>query len=155
MNVQLAAVDWAILAGMAFALLLIALRTQRYMKSVSDFLAAGRTARRYLLTITSGGAMHAAVRVVGTFEMVYRSGFAHTWWPLLTPVNTFVNLTGFVIYRFRETRALTLAQFFEIRYSKGVRLCAGTLAFVSGVLNMGIFLRWVPASSSTSAGCRR
>ena len=119
MNFQLHAVDWVIVAAVSAAILFIAIRTQRYMRSVTDFLAAGRTARRYLLTVTSGAAGHASVRVVTTFEMVYKSGFTTLWWPLLLPVNAFINLTGFVVYRFRETRALTLAQFLEIRYKIG------------------------------------
>ena len=139
MNAIMHLSDWAILAVGTLALLVIAGRTQKYMRSVSDFLAAGRTARRYLLTVTSGAAGHAAVRVIGTFEMVYKAGFTVLWWPLLMPVNTFINVTGFVVYRFRETRALTLAQFLEIRYSKRLRIFAGILMFVSGVLNMGIF----------------
>ena len=125
--------------AIAAVVMLIAFRTQRYMRSVSDFLAAGRTARRFLLTVTAGATSAAAVRIIGTFEMVYKAGFTTTWWPLLMPVNTFISLTGFVVYRFRETRALTLAQFLEIRYSKRLRIFAGLLMFTSGVLNMGIF----------------
>ena len=139
MAMQLHALDWTIVCLVAAAILLIAVRTQRYMRSVTDFLAAGRTARRYLLTVTTGAASHASVRVIGTFEMIYKAGFTTLWWPLLLPVNTFINLTGFVVYRFRETRALTLAQFLEIRYSKRLRIFSGILMFVSGVLNMGIF----------------
>ncbi len=43
-----------------------------------------------------------------------------------------------MIYRYRETRALTLGQFFEIRYSKRFRLFAGYLGFFAGLLNFGI-----------------
>jgi SSS family solute:Na+ symporter len=43
-----------------------------------------------------------------------------------------------VVYRYRETRAMTLAQFFEIRYSKSFRLFAGILGFLAGIANFGI-----------------
>ncbi len=131
--------DWAILGGMALVVLVIGFRSRKYTQSVADFLAAGRCARRYLLTVTAGAAGHAAVRVIGTFELVYRSGFTTYWWAMLMPVNFFLNLTGFVVYRFRETRAMTLGQFLEIRYSRRLRIFAGMLMFISGVLNMGIF----------------
>jgi SSS family solute:Na+ symporter len=50
-----------------------------------------------------------------------------------------ITVSGWVLYRFRETRALTMAQFFEIRYSRGFRVFAGVLAFLSGIVNFGIF----------------
>ena len=50
-----------------------------------------------------------------------------------------ITVSGWVIYRFRQTRALTVAQFFEIRYSRRFRIFAGLLAFISGLVNFGIF----------------
>jgi len=43
------------------------------------------------------------------------------------------------VYRFRETRCLTLAEFFERRYSRRFRVFAGMLAWISGIINFGIF----------------
>jgi SSS family solute:Na+ symporter len=50
-----------------------------------------------------------------------------------------ISVSGWVLYRFRQTRAMTMAQFFEIRYSRNFRIFAGALAFVSGIINFGIF----------------
>ena len=54
------------------------------------------------------------------------------------PVLLIVAISGFVVYRFRETRALTLAQFFEMRYSPSLRIFAGGLGFFAGIMNFGI-----------------
>jgi len=54
------------------------------------------------------------------------------------PVMLVIAITGFVFYRYRETRAMTLAQFFEIRYNKSFRLFTGALGFLAGILNFGI-----------------
>ena len=50
-----------------------------------------------------------------------------------------IPLTGWVFYRFRETRAMTMAQFFEKRYNKKFRVFAGIVCWTSGILNFGIF----------------
>ena len=97
------------MGAMALAIVWIAFRSQKYTRSVTDFLAAGRTARRYLLTVTSGATGHAAIRVIATFEIdPYKTGFVTWFRAFLMPVGVFINLTGFVVYRFRETRASTL-----------------------------------------------
>jgi SSS family solute:Na+ symporter len=133
-------IDYAVVLIPFTVVLLISWNTRRYMKSVADFMSASRCGGRYLLATAAGEAGLGAISAVAIFEYTYKAGFAMSWWQMLSvPVGLLLTLTGFGIYRYRETRAMTLAQFFEIRYSRSFRVFAGILAFVSGVLNYGIF----------------
>lgn len=135
-----AILDWVIVGAVVALMLLGAIVSRSYMRSVADFLAAGRTAGRYLLTVSQGVAMVGAISIVGFFEQNYVGGFPLTWWGLTTAVVVLViTMSGFVIYRFRQTRSLTLAEFFERRYSKSFRVFVGLLAFFAGIINFGIF----------------
>ena len=137
---NLYAVDWAIVAFFILCLTVIALGTKRYTQSVSDFLAANRSAGRYLLAVSEGVVGLGAISVIGAWEVIYEVGFTSIWWSLIwLPVSMIIALTGFVIYRYRQTRVMTLAQFLEIRYSKKLRIFSGLLAFTAGVINFGIF----------------
>jgi SSS family solute:Na+ symporter len=114
--------------------------TRRHMRGVADYLAAGRSAGRYLLTVSAGIAAVGAITIVANLEMGYEAGFAMGWWGLsMSLFMTIVTVTGWVNYRFRRTRALTLSEFFERRYSRGFRIFAGSVAFGAGLINFGIF----------------
>ena len=75
-------IDWIIvfivLAGMIFSVNL----SKGLMKSVTDFLSAGRTAGRYLIAVSSGIAGLGAISVVMFLEMGYVAGFSLAWWGL-------------------------------------------------------------------------
>ncbi|UCG16385.1 MAG: hypothetical protein JSV19_13925 [Phycisphaerales bacterium] len=132
--------DWAIVAALFSVVTVSAVATKRYTRSVADFLAAGRSAGRYVITVSEGAAALGAITIVATYEKIYNAGFTAQWWdvPVLA-IGFFTALAGWVIYRFRQTRAMTMAQFFEMRYSRRFRVFAGVLAFVSGLVNFGIF----------------
>ena len=131
--------DWMLVAGCLVAVLAIGIYTQRYVKSVADFLSAGRCARRYLLTIAAGEMGAGTIIYVAMFEVLRNSGFGTWWWGYIGGlVGMLLAISGFIQYRYRETRAMTLGQFFEIRYSRRFRLFAGMLAFFAGIINFGI-----------------
>lgn len=132
--------DWCIVAGLWALLIAVLIYCQRYIKNSADFLAAGRCAGRYMLSISQGIAGFAVVNSVATFEMFYQAGFSSTWWAMLSaPLGLVLALVAWVTYRLRETRCFTLAQFFEVRYSRRFRVGAGILTWFSGIVNYGIF----------------
>ncbi|WP_197673030.1 hypothetical protein [Verrucomicrobium sp. GAS474] len=119
--------------------LLVGLYCRKRVRGVAEFMSGGRLADRYLLSIAGGELQAGAVVFVASFEVLSHSGFAMGWWGWLAgPIGLIVGIAGFVVYRFRETRAMTLAQFFELRYSKSFRLFTGFLGFFAGILNFGI-----------------
>ena len=132
--------DWLIVVAMVPVIAVMALVSNRHTKSVADYLVAGRAAGRYMMTMASGMVWIGAINVVAMFELYHAAGFTAMWWVMLTtPFILYLNITGFGVYRFRETRALTVAQFLETRYSKPVRVLAGILAWTAGLINFGLF----------------
>jgi SSS family solute:Na+ symporter len=132
-------IDWTLIAGALFLIIGIGVYTQQYTRSVADFMSAGRVASRYLLAVGRAEMQAGAVVYVAAFEMTNHTGYCYGWWGHLPrPFLLVVGIFGFVVYRYRETRAMTLGQFFEIRYSKRLRLFAGFLGFFAGLLNFGI-----------------
>jgi SSS family solute:Na+ symporter len=133
-------IDWLIPAALFAALVAFALRTRKYSDSVSGFLAANRCAGRYLVCVAYNMAQVGIITLVWYFQQYYDTGYTSIWWGLVeNPLMIVIALTGWVAYRFRETRALTLAQFLEIRYSRRFRIFCGLIAFIAGVLNYAIF----------------
>ncbi len=137
---NLSTIDWLIV-GVFFALILgMVFFSKSLVRSVSDFLATGRTGGRYIISMFHGTAALGAITVVGALEQNFNAGFNARWWEMPTAVILVgISITGWVVYRFRQTRALTMAQFFEMRYSRSFRIFAGMLAFLSGIVNMIIF----------------
>ncbi len=138
MNLSL--LDWLIVVVAMILMFTSVYISKRLMRSVADFLAAGRSAGRYVISVASGVAGLGAITVVGNLEMNLVAGFSMAWWGMtMAVVLLVITVSGWVTYRFRQTRSLTLAQFFETRYSRKFRIFTGLIAFFSGLINFGIF----------------
>jgi solute:Na+ symporter, SSS family len=135
--------DWLIVAIPLGIVLVISWQTRRHIHSVADFLTAGRVAGRYLVATSVGTAGFGAITAVMYFEIICRAGIIVPWWEIVLgpfgAIVLFLSISGFIIYRYRETRAMTLAQLFEKRYSRRFRILAGSLCFFSGLINFAIF----------------
>ncbi len=111
--------------------------SRKYIRGVVDFLSAGRLCGRYLLTIGDIANGISIIGILSFIEQRYKVGFAVNFWmQLLIPVSITLALTGYCIYRFRETKAQSIGQFLEMRYgsrrlrlyTSGVRVMAEVLA---------------------------
>ena len=116
-------VDWILVILPLVVVLGFALYTKRFVKSVADFLSGGRCAGRYLLANARGESDSGLSNTSAMFEKILISGFVLSFWDkLFYPIILLFGIAGFVIYRFRETRAMTLGQFLEMRYSRGLMM---------------------------------
>lgn len=133
-------IDWILFVLPVVTVLGFSVYAQRFVKNVADFLVASRSGGRYLLTAADGIAGIGVITFVASLESYHQAGWALSWWGQISvPVGLILSLTGFVFYRYRETRVLTMAQFFEVRYSRKYRIVMGLLCYLSGILNFGIF----------------
>src|SRR5262245_13433976 len=134
--------DWAIVAAYLAASVAIGLAGKRYVGSVSHYLVAGRELGPYVGIATLAATEIGTITFMYNAELGYRYGFAAFSTALISGlVMIFVGRTGFVIRRFRELELMTVPEYFEKRYSVGLRFLTGALVAIGGILNMGVFLR--------------
>ena len=128
--------DWCIFFLPLMAVMGIGIYCRKYITSVVGFLAAGRVAGRFVLSVSSvtDGAMGVII-LVGFIEAHYKTGFAINFWNnLRLPVSLLLGLAGFVIYRYREMKVLSFGQFIEMRYSKSLRILAAVLRATAEIM---------------------
>ena len=127
--------DWLILVLPVLLVVAAGLRIRRHVRGVADFLSAGRLCNRYVLCMGDGANALSILGLVTFIEIRYRTGFAVAFWEAaLAPLGVFLGLLGYVSYRFRETRAMSLGQFLEMRYSRRFRVFAAALRSLAEML---------------------
>ncbi|MBC2595325.1 sodium:panthothenate symporter [Ruficoccus amylovorans] len=131
--------DWLIIIIPVLGILWAAVHSRRYVRGVADYLAASRVAGRYVISVADLSQGLGVITLVALVEAKYQTGYALTFWEyLLVPVSTIMGLTGYCVYRFRETKALSIGQFLEMRYSRSFRIVAATLRTLSEMLTNAI-----------------
>ncbi|MEN8254475.1 MAG: sodium:panthothenate symporter [Verrucomicrobiota bacterium] len=128
-------IDWLIVIIPVLFLLYIALYSRKYVRGVVDYLAAGRVAGRYVLTVGDMTAGLGIITLVAMTEQWYHVGFGVGFWQVIAiPVTVIISLTGYCTYRFRESKALSNGQFLEMRYSRSFRIFASSLRVLAELL---------------------
>ena len=128
-------IDWLIMVVPMIFVVGMGFYSRRYIKGVTDYLAAGRVAGRYVISVGDVAQGLAVITLIGYTEAHYKTGFAMAFWnSILMPLSIVISLTGFVTYRFRETKSLSLGQFLEMRYNRPLRIYASALRSVAELL---------------------
>ncbi len=127
--------DWLIAIIPVIGILCLAIYSRRYVHGVVDFVAAGRVAGRYVISVGDLTAGLSVLTLVALVESKYQVGYALTFWEyLVIPVGFIMALTGYCTYRFRETKSLSIGQFLEMRYSRSFRIVAAMIRTLAEML---------------------
>ena len=89
-------IDWVIVIVPMALIMGIAFYSKRYARGVADYLAAGRIAGRYLISVGDLTAALSVITLVAGTEANYQTGYAVGFWnAIIAPVGMFISLTGF------------------------------------------------------------
>src|SRR5215470_9331097 len=136
------ALDWTIVVVYLTASVAVGLLGKRYVGKLSHYLVAGRELGLYVGIATLAATEIGTITFMYNAELGYKYGFSAFVAALISGlVMIIVGRTGFVIGRLRQLKLMTVPEFFEMKYSRGLRLLTGVLVAVGGILNMGVFLK--------------
>ena len=128
-------IDWLIVIIPTTIIVAIGIYSRRYVKGVADFLSAGRVAGRYVITMGYAANALSVIGLVAYVEVHYKTGFALVFWNnILLPLSVVLSLFGYCVYRFRETKAMSLGQFLEMRYNRPFRIFGAALRSLTEML---------------------
>jgi len=127
--------DWLIVLIPVAFVIGTGIFSKRYIRGVADFLAAGRVCGRYVICVGDVANALSIIGLVAYVEVHYKTGFALAFWhTLIGPLGIVMGLFGYCTYRFRETKAMSLGQFLEMRYNRPLRIFAASLRSLSEML---------------------
>lgn len=122
--------------------LAIGLAGKRLLSNISDYLVAGRGLGLFLGVATLAATETGTVTFMYNAQLGFQTGFSAFITGLISGVVMLgIGYTGFIIHRFRKLELMTVPEYFERKYSRGLRVLTGILVAVGGILNMGMFLR--------------
>ena len=134
--------DWLIVAVYMAATVGVGLYMNRYIRDMGDYIVAGRSLKSRLAVATMIGSELGLVTVMYSAQKGFTGGFAAFHIAVIAGVVTFiVGMTGFIVVPLRRLGVMTIPEFYEKRFSRGVRIFGGLLLALAGILNMGLFLK--------------
>jgi SSS family solute:Na+ symporter len=140
--VNFAPFDWLIVVVYTAGTLAAGLYGKRYIAGVAEFLVAGRELGLFIGIATLAATEIGTITFMYYAELGYKTGFASFINGLIAGMAMIlIGQTGFIVRRLRALGLMTVPEFFELRYSRGLRVLTGILVAAGGILNMGVFLK--------------
>lgn len=134
--------DWSIVALYLAATMAAGLYGKRFVSGLSEFLVAGRELGTFIGIATLAATEIGTITFMYYAELGYKTGYASFVNGLIAgAVMIFIGRTGFIVKRLRALRLMTVPEFFEVHYSRNLRVLTGVLVATGGILNMGVFLK--------------
>lgn len=141
-----------VFAGLYFMILLASqMRVQAYAKSdqvksasdsLAEFFVAGRSINLPTAIATLGATEIGLITIAYNAQKGFGEGFAAFHIGIAALIGClFVGLTGFIVAPLRRSGVLTVAEFYEKRFGRDIRIVGGLIMVSAGVLNMGLFLK--------------
>ena len=107
-----------------------------------DFVTAGRNLGLWLGIATMTGTELGLITVMYSAQKGFTGGFATFHIALAALIVTFVvGMTGFIVFKLREMKVMTIPEFYEKRFDRKTRILGGIMMVLGGILNMGLFLK--------------
>lgn len=137
-----AALDWVIVVLYLSLTVVIGVKANRLIRGMDDYVVAGRRLKSSLAVATMIGSELGLVTVVFSAQKGFTGGFAAFHIGLIAGIVAFlVGMTGFIVVPLRRMGVMTIPEFYERRFGRGVRVAGGLILALSGILNMGLFLK--------------
>ena len=141
-STNFATIDWVIVMVYICIPVVIGVIVRKYVRQLSDFIVAGRSLRLFVAIATLTGTELGLVTVMYNAELGFKHGFSAFHVGIIETVCILaIGLTGFIVYKLRELRVMTIPEFYEMKFGRNVRIIGGFLLATGGILNMGLFLQ--------------
>jgi len=124
-------VDWCIVIVYLLIILGVGVYIKRYVSNVASFIVATMICSELGL-----------VTVMYASQKGFTGGFAAFHIAVAAAVSTLlVGLTGFIVVPLRRMKVMTIPEFYERRFSRGIRILGGIIVSFAGILCMGMYLK--------------
>ncbi len=135
-------IDGSIVGVYLLATMVAGIAVRKYVGRVETFLVAGREMNVYLGIASLAATEFGIVTCMYTAQNGFDKGFAGATPGILFGLAYFIiGRTGFCIEPMRRAGVMTLPEMFEHRFGPNIRWLSGLVIILSGLLNMGIYLR--------------
>jgi len=132
--------DWGIVVVYLSLAVAIGIIANRFIHNVSNYMVGGRSVGAALNAATYMGTLTALSVVMYSALDGFTRGFSYMIIPLIAMLCVIVcGSTGFVVKNLRQLNLTTIPEYFEVRYSRQVRVTAGVICATAGIINMGLF----------------